>query len=288
MRHKLLIVLSLALALAALGSAAHSEVASSAAAEAAPSTNPTLKELNANIYVQTSAEYRACCHGIYAAASRRLEEMLEDADPRPARPAVVMDLDETVLDNSRFQTFLYVNGLEYSDALWDAFERGGVEEVGLVPGAMQFIERAEALGVTVVYLSNRNDRNRAWTARAIAHAGLDTVGIMGRLYLRPEGGSSNKAGRRDAVAARHNVLLYFGDNLRDFSDVFRAPTLPDAATADDCRRAINERAKAADAAACHWGVDWFVLPNPIYGEWEKLVSPDPADVLRPSGMTAGD
>jgi 5'-nucleotidase (lipoprotein e(P4) family) len=258
------------------------------AASKVAAADPVLGALSANVYVQTSAEYRACCYGVYAAARMRLEDLLEDAEPRPERPAVVMDLDETVLDNSTFQTFLYVNGLEYSDELWDAFERGGVEEVGLVPGAKEFIERAETLGVTVIYLSNRNARNLEWTARALEHVGLNTEAIAERLYLRPGGGSSNKAGRRDEVSARYNVLMYFGDNLRDFSEVFKPATVPGDADPEMYRDAIAERAGAADDAVCHWGVDWFVLPNPIYGEWEKLMSPDPADILRPSGMPGGE
>jgi len=240
--------------------------------------------LSANLYVQTSAEYRACCMGIYAGASLRLEEILEDADPAPLRPAVVMDIDETVLDNSTFQTFLYVNGLDYSDELWARFEQEGVGEVGLVPGAKQFIDRAEALGVSVIYLSNRNERNLEWTAKALEGAGLGSEGLRERLYLRPDGAPSDKSPRRDAAGARYNVLMYFGDNLRDFSEIFAAPKLPADATTGDRLDAIAARAGAVDDASCHWGLDWFVLPNPTYGEWEKLEGPQPAGILRQSGM----
>lgn len=243
--------------------------------------------LLANVYLQTSAEYRACCHGIYTAAGSRLEELLEDADPRPARPAVVMDIDETVLDNSSFQTFLYVNGLEYSDELWDDFERRGVGEVALVPGAKEFIDRAEALGVTVIYLSNRNERNLRWTAQALEAVGLGAAGLADRLYLRPEGASSDKSPRRDVVTARYNVLMYFGDNLRDFSEVFAAGKLSDGATDEERVDAVAARATTADDAVCHWGIDWFVLPNPVYGEWEKLASPIPEAILRPTDMKVG-
>lgn len=82
--------------------------------------------------------------------------------------------------------------------------------------------------------------------------------------------------------------MYFGDNLRDFSEAFAAPRLPAGATAEDNVNAISQRAAAVDEEGDHWGVDWFVLPNPIYGEWEKLMGPDPADILRPSGMPAGE
>ncbi|MCD4689842.1 hypothetical protein K8S17_00105 [bacterium] len=246
----------------------------------------TLGALGGNIYVQTSAEYRACCYGIYACASLRLEEMLEEADPRPAGPAVVMDLDETVIHNGSFQTFLYENGLEYTPELWDEFERRCVAEVRLVPGAREFIERTEALGVTVLYLSNRNERNRVWTASALEVVGINVDELTERLYLKPSGASSNKSAHRDAIAARYNVLMLFGDNLRDFSDVFKAAKPAENATTGDYLDAIAARTLAVDEAACHWGIDWFVLPNPVYGEWQKLISPVPASTLQPSDMKA--
>lgn len=240
-----------------------------------------LATLYANVYLQTSAEYRACCHGIYACAARQLESALASADPAPERPAVVMDLDETVLDVSAFQTFLYENNLEYSPEMWADFERTGVDEVSLVPGAKAFIERAEELGATVVYLSNRNAANQEWTVAALERLGIDTSGISERIYLKPEGGSSDKSARREAVAARYDVLMYVGDNLRDFSDAFAAPELPAEPTAEDCLRGIGERSKGVDEAVGHWGVDWFVLPNPVYGEWEELIGPVPEAILRP-------
>jgi acid phosphatase len=241
-----------------------------------------LATLYSNVFLQTSAEYSACCHGIYAAAGYRLEEILENADPAPLRPAVVMDLDMTVLDVSSFQTFLYVNDLKYTPELWVEYERDGVEEVDLVPGAKQFIERAEGLGVTVVYLSNRNAANQEWTIAALERLGINTDGISERMYLKPDGASSDKSPRRDAVEAGHNVLMYLGDNLRDFSEVFKPVKLADGAATGDYLTAIEDRALAVDDAACHWGVDWFVLPNPIYGEWEKLIASEPAAILRPA------
>jgi len=263
-------------------------VAAAATATDEPSCPYALGTRSANVYVQTSAEYRACCRSIYAAAGYRLEEMLEDAEPGPVRPAVVMDIDETVLDNSSFQTFLYVNELEYTPELWSQFEQEGIDEVGMVPGASEFIGRAESLGVAVVYLSNRNERNLDRTVAALAGAGLDTTGIGERIYLKPEGASSDKSPRRDAVAARYNVLMYFGDNLRDFSDVFR-PARPSAdAPPEEYLAAIEARNRAVEDASCHWGVDWFVLPNPIYGEWEKLTPESPEAIFRHSAMETGE
>ncbi len=249
---------------------------------------PEQGSLTANIYNQTSAEYRACCLTIYAVAGYRLDELIEDADPPLARPAVVMDLDETVLDVSSFQAFLYKNGLSYTPELWSVYEQEGVDEVLLVPGAAEFIAKAEALGVSVVYLSNRNEANREHTIAVIERLGLGVEGIEERVYLKPTGGSSNKSSRRDAISARYNVVMIFGDNLRDFAEVFAPERLGGDATTDDYLSAIDARDTAVDDAVCHWGVDWFVLPNCMYGEWEKLVPANPVDILRRTGMGMED
>jgi 5'-nucleotidase (lipoprotein e(P4) family) len=255
-----------------------------AALASAGDAPPVQGSLDANVYTHASAEYRACCLTIYAAAGYRLEELVGGAYPPYERPAVVMDLDETVLDITSFQTFLYENGLDYTTALWSAYEQVGVEEVRLVPGVREFIDKAEALGVSVVYLSNRNEANRVYTIAALERLGLSVNGIDERIYLKPTGGSSDKSPRRDAIAARYNVLMIFGDNLRDFSEVFKPERPAGDVTPADYTAAIDARDRAVDDAQCHWGVDWFVLPNCMYGEWEKLVSPNPVDVMRPTSM----
>jgi acid phosphatase len=239
--------------------------------------------LGANLYLQTAAEYRACCLAIYQAAEARLA-VLRALPAQLPRPAVVMDLDETVLDNAAFESFLHRYNVEYSDDLWEYYEKNYQDEVTLVPGARQFILAAQRMGVSVVFMSNRTETNRAATAAALRRLGVADGPLKDRLVLKPKGGSSDKSARREQVAARYNVLVYFGDNLRDFSETFVTPRLtpkdgPDAYTA-----AIRNRFRQVDEARCHWGVDWFVLPNPAYGEWEKLIAADPFGQLRPTSI----
>ena len=99
-------------------------------------------------------------------------------------------------------------------------------------------------------------------------------------------GRPRRCGWFDAAAARFNILMYFGDNLRDFSESFAAPKLPANTPPAELRKAIQSRLDRADQAACHWGVDWFVLPNPVYGEWEKLIGSNPIEILHPTTMPA--
>src|SRR5438477_10323683 len=146
--------------------------------------NPQENRLLANLYVQTAAEYRACCLQTYKLAGERLAELLKAPTANGRPPAVVMDLDETVFDNGNFQTFLYRNRLAYDDRHWEVWERDVPDEVGLVPGAKGFIDAAEAAGVTVIYLSNRVTKYKDSTVRALARNGLNTTGIADRLYLK--------------------------------------------------------------------------------------------------------
>jgi 5'-nucleotidase (lipoprotein e(P4) family) len=263
-----------------LGSAAV-QVAAPGSASCCPKSIPyTMREkLGATLYMQTAAEYRACCLQTFRLAEQRLAALMA---AKPDRPAVVMDLDETVLDNSAFESYLHETNQEISDQTWAFYEREYPAKVLLVPGAKVFIEKAEAMGVTVVYISNRSEEWRPSTIKALRLLGLNTNGMEGRLHLMND--ISDKTQRRERVAAKHNVLLLFGDNLQDFSEIFVATKVKPEDGADGYHRAIQARFDRVDAEAAHFGQDWFIFPNPVYGEWERLIGNDPMRRLRPSGM----
>lgn len=227
---------------------------------------PPNRSLDANLYMQTSAEYRACCLQAYNLARLRLERIVADAKEPAARLAVVLDLDETVVDNSAFQSMMIRSRLAYDQRLWDIWEAEHWDKWGLVPGAKAFIDDARRMGVTVVYLSNRNDRFREQTKR-----GLDRLGIppAQESHLRLATDTSDKTRRRTEVEAEYRVVLLVGDNLRDFSEEFRTPKLADDADGETLRAAIRGRKAKVDAHAADWGDRWIILPNPAYGEWAK-------------------
>jgi acid phosphatase len=245
--------------------------------------NPMERNLDASLWQQTSGEYRACCLQAYRQGQQRLREKLKDlpkeGEGKP--PAVVMDLDETVLDNSGYQTWLIRSGRLYTDESWKVWESEHFKDVELVPGAGEFIAAAEQAGVTVIYISNRFEENRAFTVKTLQNLRLDTKGIDRRLLLTT--GLSDKTARRKQAERDHRVLLLFGDNLRDFDETFKAAKVG----ADDLAgqtRASAERLKKVDEHRRRWGDDWIILPNPTYGEWPKLVGSQPVDNLRPTTM----
>jgi acid phosphatase len=181
-----------------------------------------------------------------------------------------------VLDNATFQTYLYDSGLNYSDDIFIKFVTDNRKSIRLVPGAKEFIDRAEALGVTVCYITNREESLRQATIETLAQWGVNVRGLDDakgvRLLLAPHGESVKKP-RRDMVRAKYHVLALFGDQLGDFSDEF-------AANHDNTAAARREAAYEYQSL---WGTRWFVFPNPVYGQWQSVLRGDPEQYLRRSG-----
>jgi len=237
---------------------------------------PVHRSLDANLWMQTSAEYRACCYQAYNLARRRLNEKLRDvpAGGWAKPPAVVLDLDETVFDNSAFMTRLARNGLTYDQKTWDDFEKSGYNDVRLVAGAKEFLDEAKRLGVRIAYISNRSQKQelRDGTLNALELLGIE---VAGRDLLCAEE-TSDKTARRAEVEKRYTVLLYLGDNLRDFHDGDFRSTIDNSRPgkgSDDLaniRGSIEKRASAVDRCADLFGREWIIFPNPSYGEWMKV------------------
>lgn len=246
-----------------------------------PPPNPEERSLDSGLYVQTSAEFRACCYQIYHFAEEQLRRNLARPanDPRP--PAVVMDLDETVFDNSPQQVWRYRRGEPFRPATWNTWERTGAREVRVIPGADRFIREAEKAGVTVVYLSNRREENRQHVADALKHLGISVKDIEGRLELAA--GTTNKEERRKKVEKRYRVVLHVGDNLRDFSEDYAAGKVP-LTDAEAVRKRTKERFALVERDRALWGTEYVVIPNPNYGEWRTLASRRPQALLQAATM----
>ena len=236
---------------------------------AAPRAEPTYANLNAVLWMQTSVEYRASALETYRSGKSALVRALKDphwtaaleqtGDFSKLPPAVILDLDETVLDNSPFEARLAASGQDYSDKAWDAWvnERAA----GLLPGAKDFLEFATANHVTPVYITNRVcDPAKADdpTAQVLRKLGLPLDPAPEHL-LCDDGNKGDKTERRRKCAAKLRILLMFGDQLGDF-----LPIPPASAN-------LGGRDKLFAANEKMWGERWFQLPNPMYGSWEAAV-----------------
>lgn len=218
----------------------------------------TFENLDAVLWVQSSAEYQAGARQTYASARLALDRALEtpdwtaaleqSGDLKALPPAIILDLDETVLDNSVYMARLVKAGKKFEDESWNRW----VAEIksGLVPGAFDFLIYAKMRGVSVFFVTNRECKVEANDPTML---NLRNLGLgFGRLLCRTTTG--DKAPRRMTVAATHRVLLLVGDDFNDFLSA--APT-------------IEARQAQISAYGQFFGDRWFIVPNPMYGSWDR-------------------
>ena len=203
--------------------------------------------LLATLFMQRSSEYQALCYQAYNWGQLRLDEKL-NAYNGEKKLAVVVDIDETVLDNSPFSAKSIIENTDYPK-YWDEWCEKA--EAKSIPGAVEFLKYAESKGVETFYISNRKVHLIAPTLLNLQNNGFpfaDSTHIMLRTT------SSDKEERRNKVREDFDVLLYFGDNLGDFMSVFDGKNTKD-------RNALTLEMKEK------FGDQFIVLPNPTYGGW---------------------
>ncbi len=265
-----------ALALLAACSAAPSKAPSSPIAPTAATppaaTTPADDNLNAVAWSQTAIEHDLIYLQTYRDAESRLLPALADkqwdalpTDDRVAptkglKPAVVLDIDETVLDNSPYQARLIKSGGEFNEADWAAWCKE--ERARALPGVVEFTQFAASHGIAVIYISNRAKDLDQVTLSNLRKAGLPVSGPeaflgLGTFVADCEQVGTEKGCRRQLVSHRYRVLMQFGDQIGDFVTVLANNT---------------EGRQKAMAPYMGWvGTRWFVLPNPTYGAWEPAL-----------------
>jgi len=244
--------------------------ASAAPAAAAPAAASNADDnLNAVLWVQRSTEYQATTIQTYRTAADRLDQALaepnwdalvpgeRDAEHTGLKPAVILDIDETVLDNSPYQARLVRDGLEYDEVTWDQWV--AEKKARPVPGVLDFARAATAKGVTLLYISNRAVHLKEATLANLREAGLpvadDSVFLgLGTVVPGCEQHGSEKDCRRKLAGQQYRVLMQFGDQLGDFVQV--TVNTPEG------------RAQLMDEYGDWFGERWWMLANPTYGSWE--------------------
>lgn len=204
------------------------------------------------LYAQTSAEYRALCYQAFELAKIQLAKALKEG---AKRPAVVLDLDETVLDNSPYTGWQISTGNPYSPDTWSAWVEDASAEA--IPGAIEFLLWANDQDVQLFYVSNRSSDGLAATIKNLNYLGVPQVDST-RILLKTT--TSDKSERRARIVAGGvQVVMYIGDNLGDYSEIWDKPA------------GVLERMENVTARRDEMGVDFIVLPNPLYGTWEGAV-----------------
>jgi 5'-nucleotidase (lipoprotein e(P4) family) len=226
------------------------------------------ENLNAVLWMQTAAEYRASALQAYRLAQLQLDAALRDlswtaateqsGDVSSLPPAVILDLDETVLDNSAFQARAVQDGSTYSEDAWNRWAEE--RKAGAIPGAIEFLSDATSRGVTPFYVTNRDHKVEDATRDVLATLGVPVTSERDTVLMRHENGwnASDKSSRRQSVAASYRVLLLIGDNFEDFVSGTRA--------------SVTDRDALMEKYDTFWGRKWIVLPNPTYGSWEGALT----------------
>lgn len=235
-----------------------------AAVREAPPPLASRESLHTTLWVQTAAEYEAAALQAYAAARAALDAALADPawtaaveqqgeEVAALPPAVILDVDETVLDNSPYQAWLLRSGEVYTPDSWNRWVEA--RAAAPVPGALDFTRHAASLGVTVFYVTNRRAPLLAATRDNLARHGFPLAEGHEVLMLRDgrPGWGSDKASRRRAVAEDFRVVQLLGDNLGDFLSGIDTT--------------VAERAELVERYRGWWGERWILLPNPMYGSW---------------------
>jgi len=203
------------------------------------------------LFQQRAAEYRGLCLQAYNIARLQLDLKLKK---NPVNPALITDIDETILDNSPFQAGNIIDNTDFTPALWHQWCAQARAES--VPGAVQFMKEAAAKGVFIYYVSNRDTSDLKSTMKNLSSQGFPQC--TPEHFSFKAGKSSSKRTRQELIASKKTVLLLFGDNLNDFSYVFEG-------------RSMEDRKGAVDSLQAAFADKFIMLPNAMYGEWENAM-----------------
>ena len=215
--------------------------------------------LNATLWQHTSAEYEVAVIQAYRLAQDNLDRALADVAWNAALehpdnasglpPAILLDLDETVIDNTEYEARIIRELGQYSPESFAQWCESA--QAPAITGAPEFLEYAASRQVSVFYYSARKESLRDCTTRNLRLLGLPFTDDS---HLLLDNGTSKSEYRR-MIALRYRLLLLVGDNLEDFVEGSKSET--------GKRRELTQR------YARYWGREWIMLPNPMYGHWES-------------------
>ena len=233
----------------------------------APAMSPTnslsAQGSDAVLWQNTSAEAYWLYEQGYEYATWKLEEKLETIDQEKQmvdsaewdqRPlAVIVDIDETVLDNSPYQVTAVKNGKTFTQVDWKTWTDMAAAKAS--PGARDFLLAARDGGCEVFYITNRDQSERASTLKNLQDVGFPNADDFHLLLME---GTSDKTARRAEVRRTHNVLLLVGDQLRDFDERLKD-------------RSVNNGKNVVDAMHDSLSDLFILLPNPMYGTYRDAI-----------------
>ena len=218
------------------------------------------------LYVQTSTEFAANNIQTFNNASKALDMALQDKTWTAAleqknnfsskKPAIIVDVDETVLDNSSFQSRTILSGLSYPNG-WAKWVNES--NASAVEGVYEFLHYANDSDVKIFYVTNRLESFREPTIKNLKRLGLPYDDNKNTLLMRVDENVRDKTERRRNIADDYRIVLLVGDQLTDFISTKEAYVFH------------SDRKKLAKKYSNMWGSKWFMITNPTYGRWELSI-----------------
>ena len=208
-------------------------------------------KVQAQVWTQNSAEYRALCYQAFNTAKTNLDAFFFFNKKYEKPLAIITDVDETVLDNSPYDGKLILNNTTYNRESW--VEWGNLEIAEAIPGSLEFLKYASEKNVEIFYISNRYSEQLESTVNNLERLGFPDA-KKSNVLLRSD--SRSKSERRKLISDKYEVIMLIGDNLSDFYDEFEV-------------KLSEERTNYTDKLSNDFGTKLIILPNPNYGDWES-------------------
>ncbi len=207
-------------------------------------------------WMQNSAEYRALCYQAYNTALERVKEAAANRKPGDKPLAIILDADETVLNNTPYIAGLIGEDRDFNGPDWA--EWCNAAETEAMPGAVEYLQAVDKLGVEIFYASNRSLGQLPGTKKNFEALGFPQADEKHMLFQdKSKKDSRNKHSRFREVMEKYDVVLFMGDNAGDFFMEIGGPK--DVRNAD------------VDIHKDEFGKRFIVFPNPLYGGWEAAL-----------------
>ncbi|MCF8228249.1 MAG: 5'-nucleotidase, lipoprotein e(P4) family [Bacteroidales bacterium] len=203
--------------------------------------------LMATLYQQTAAEKEALAYQAYNWARKVIQNDMKRMG-LSKKQAVVVDIDETIIDNSPYEASCILDEIAYPER-WDEWIESASGKP--LPGAVDFLNYAAENGYDVYYITNRKEKYRAATLENLRKFNFPFAKDA-HLLMRTD--ERSKVNRRAKVSEDHRIVLLMGDNLSDFAGIFDHKTVEE-------RLALTEKNKDK------FGFEYIALPNAMYGAW---------------------
>ncbi len=223
-----------------------------AGCSSAPKVSETQHLTAATTWFQTAGENFALQYQAYRLARLALDENLRQKKGKGLPPAVVVDVDETVLSNGPAQANMVLTGKGYPAGWTEWMQKASAKAIR---GSVDFLKYADSKKVKVFYVTNRRQEHQGVTMKNLAAVGFPNVTEASVLCSH---GEWNKDSRRNEIRKSHDIVLLVGDNLNDFSSEFPG-------------KSVTVRNDVVDAQKDRFGTTYILIPNPMYGDWEEAI-----------------